>query len=113
MIPFGVVGAYFMMRRQWPDRKVLLSLLWGLPLAIGLAAIWYWPVTARHGWTFIDDFFIQHHFARYVSNKYLHPQPFYFYLPMILGLAFPWSAFLVAGAYRCASLEVARERPFK
>jgi 4-amino-4-deoxy-L-arabinose transferase-like glycosyltransferase len=96
VVPFGVVGAYFLMRRRWPDRRVFLSLLWGLPLAIAIAAVWYWPVTARHGWTFIDDFFIQHHFARFVSNKYHHPQPFWFYLPMMASLAFPWTALLIA-----------------
>jgi 4-amino-4-deoxy-L-arabinose transferase-like glycosyltransferase len=96
VIPFGVVGAYFLLRRTWPERRVMVSLLWGMPLALALAASWYWPVTSRHGWTFIDDFFIQHHFARYVSNKYHHPQPFYFYLPMMALLAFPWMAFLIA-----------------
>jgi 4-amino-4-deoxy-L-arabinose transferase-like glycosyltransferase len=48
-----------------------------------------------HGRTFIDEFFIQHHFARYVSNKYHHPQPIYFYLVVILLLALPWSPFLI------------------
>ena len=39
---------------------------------------------ARHGWTFIEQFIIQHHFARFVSNKYHHPGPFYFYLPVLV-----------------------------
>ncbi len=51
----------------------------------------------RHGQSFVDEFFVQHHFARYVSNKYHHPQPFWFYLPVTLGLALPWTAFLVGG----------------
>src|SRR4029078_1035209 len=42
-----------------------------------------------------DEFFIQHHFERYVSNKYHHPQPIYFYPAIILLLALPWSAFLI------------------
>ena len=50
---------------------------------------------ARHGWSFIDEFFIQHHFARYVSNKYHHPQPIYFYPAIILMLAVPWTPFLI------------------
>ena len=62
-----------------------------------MAATWYAPVIARHGWSFVDEFFVQHHFARYVSNKYQHPQPFYFYLPVMALLALPWTAFLVAG----------------
>ena len=95
VIPFGVIGVYYLLRRQWPARKVWLSLFWGLPLAAAVSALWYGPVIARHGWSFVDEFFIQHHFARYVSNKYHHPQPFYFYPAIILMLALPWTAFLV------------------
>lgn len=95
VIPFGVVGAYYLLRRLWPSRSVWLSLLWGVPIAVLVSAIWYGPVIAKHGWTFIDEFFIQHHFARYVSNKYHHPQPIYFYPVIILMLALPWSVHLI------------------
>ena len=96
VIPFGVVGVYYLLRRRWPERDVFLSLIWGVPLAIAVSAIWYGPVIARHGWTFVDEFFVQHHFARYVSNKYHHPQPIYFYPAIILLLALPWTPFLIA-----------------
>jgi 4-amino-4-deoxy-L-arabinose transferase-like glycosyltransferase len=95
VIPFGVLGLYFLLRRTWPARQVWFSSLWGVPLAIAVSAIWYGPVIARHGWPFIDEFFIQHHFARYVSNKYHHPQPIYFYPVVILLLALPWTPFLI------------------
>ena len=100
VIPFGVVGLYYVLRRTWPSRSVILSLFWGMPLALAVSAIWYGPVIARHGWTFIDEFFIQHHFARYVSNKYHHPQPIYFYLVIILMLALPWTPYLIAALAR-------------
>lgn len=102
VVPFGVIGLYYLLRRRWPEKRTIYSLLWGGPLAIAVAATWYVPVIARHGWTFIDQFFIQHHFARFVSNKFHHPQPFYFYLLVMLLLALPWTAFLIAelGALR-------------
>ena len=95
VVPFGVVGLYYLLRRAWPSRSVWLSLAWGVPLALLVAATWYGPVIARHGWTFIDEFFVQHHFARFVSNKYHHPQPFYFYPVIILMLALPWTVHLI------------------
>jgi 4-amino-4-deoxy-L-arabinose transferase-like glycosyltransferase len=100
VVPFGVVGVYYLLRRSWPARSVWLSLIWGVPLALAVSAIWYGPVIARNGWTFIDDFFIQHHFARYVSNKYHHPQPIYFYPVIILMLVLPWSVHLVSALAR-------------
>ena len=37
-------------------------------------------------------------FARYLSDKYHHPQPFYFYVPILLALALPWLP-LTIGAF--------------
>ena len=31
VIPFGVVGVYYLLRRRWPQRSVWLSLIWGVP----------------------------------------------------------------------------------
>ncbi len=97
VIPLGVVGAYFCFRRRLPRRSFCLSLFWGLPVAVLVAAVWYGPVIGRHGWPFVDQFFVQHQFARYVSNKYRHPAPVYFYLLILLPLALPWTAFVIEG----------------
>ncbi|HSP64511.1 MAG TPA: phospholipid carrier-dependent glycosyltransferase, partial [Pyrinomonadaceae bacterium] len=96
VIPFGVITCYFLLRREWPQRKLLVSLFWGVPLIVAVAAVWYGPMIARHGWTFVDQFIIQHHFARFATNKYHHPAPFYFYLPVLALLALPWTAQLLA-----------------
>jgi 4-amino-4-deoxy-L-arabinose transferase-like glycosyltransferase len=95
VIPFGVVFVYYVLRRKRPDWSVWLSVIWGVPLAIAVSAIWYGPVIAKHGWHFIDEFFLQHHFARYVSNKYHHPQPIWFYPVILLMLTLPWTPFFV------------------
>lgn len=95
ILPCGIITLFYLVRLRWPDRKMLLSLAWGIPFAVVVAATWYAPVIARHGWPFINEFFIQHHFARYFSNKYQHPQPFYYYLPIILMLSIPWTVFLI------------------
>ena len=96
VIPGAVLVGYYVLRRRWPGLS-RLGVMWGTLLALMLAGVWYGPVIARHGQAFVDEFFVQHHFARYVSNKYHHPQPFWFYLPVTLGLALPWTAFLVVG----------------
>jgi len=96
ILPFGIIAVTHMIRREWPKKTFLLSLLWGVPIALIVAASWYGPMMYRHGWTFIDQFIVQHHFARFLSNKYHHPQPFYFYLPVILLMVLPWAAGLIA-----------------
>jgi 4-amino-4-deoxy-L-arabinose transferase-like glycosyltransferase len=53
----------------------------------------------RHGYEFIDQFFIQHHFQRYTSNKYLHPQPFYFFFWVLPLMTIPWLPFFIASLW--------------
>jgi 4-amino-4-deoxy-L-arabinose transferase-like glycosyltransferase len=103
VIPFGVIAMYQLMRRAYLSRWFLRSLLWGIPLAWVVAAIWYGPVLARHGWPFIDEFIVQHHFARYFSNKYRHPGPVYFYVPVLIPLTLPWTVLVVDALSRISS----------
>ena len=100
VLPFGIIAAHLIICRAWPNKTFLLSLLWGFPVALIVASTWYGPMIYRHGWTFIDQFIIQHHFARFLSNKYHHPQPIYFYLPTIAWLCVPWTLLLVTGVVR-------------
>jgi 4-amino-4-deoxy-L-arabinose transferase-like glycosyltransferase len=97
VIPLGIVGAYYVFRRTPPKRNSTLSLFWGIPLALAVAAVWYAPVFWKHGWPFVDQFFVQHQFARYVSDKYRHPAPVYFYLLVLIPLSLPWTAFVIDG----------------
>lgn len=97
VIPFGVIGAYYTLRGKAPARALRLSILWGLPLSLALAAVWYGPMFWKHGALFFDEFIIKHHFARYATNKYHHPAAIYYYLEILPLLALPWSAFLVDG----------------
>jgi 4-amino-4-deoxy-L-arabinose transferase-like glycosyltransferase len=99
VIIFGVIGLYFVVRRAWPRREFMTSLIWGVPLLLAVAAGWYLPMIARHGWLFIDQFVIQHHFARFATNKYHHPAPVYFYIPVLIGIALPWTIVLGASLF--------------
>ena len=111
VVPFGVVGAYYILRAKWPSRTVLLSLLWGMPLAIVVAAIWYAPIISRHGWLFIDQFFIQQHFARFLTDKYHHSAPVYYYFLIFIPLTLPWSAFVIEGILKAAKRLWRRDDP--
>jgi 4-amino-4-deoxy-L-arabinose transferase-like glycosyltransferase len=100
VIPLGVVGVYYAFRRRLPQRNLILTLGWGIPLALAVAAVWYAPVIWKHGWPFIDQFFIQHHFARYITNRYRHPKPPYYYVLIFPLLFLPWTFFLIGGLLR-------------
>lgn len=100
VLPAAIIGLYLLLTGRL---KVVLKpklLLIGSLLFLATAAVWYAPVMARHGREFFNEFFIGHHFQRYLSNKYKHPQPFYFFPLVVLAGSFPWNIYFVAAVWR-------------
>lgn len=103
VLPGAIAGAYLVItgglgRALRRRRELLLGAL----VFVATAGVWYGPVIWRHGGGFIREFFVAHHFERYLTNKYRHPQPVYFFFVVALAGIFPWSAYLVAAAARAA-----------
>ncbi len=67
----------------------------GAIIALAVALPWFWLAFRENGYGFIATFFINHNIARFVSDIHHHSEPFYYYLPVTLGLFFPWSAWLL------------------
>ncbi len=88
----GLVAGVLLLPLIWFARKQWRDLAWAALAALLVAGPWYAAVTAANGWTFIDVFFVRHHFSRFASEELRHVQPFWFYLPVVLGLMFPWTA---------------------
>ena len=100
----GIFGAYLILTGQlsllrWRDCLI------GTTVFLAVAGAWYGPVTMRHGWPFIQEFFIRHHFERYTTNEFGHPQPFYFFLLIAIAGAVPWSFFLISAVARLFKLK--------
>lgn len=55
-----------------------------------IALPWYVLVTLRNGRDFIRVFFIEQQFSRLSSAALQHVQPWWFYVPILLLLLFPW-----------------------
>lgn len=102
VFPFAIVAFYHLLVWNAPTRKLIISVVWGTPLAAAIAGSWYLPMYMRHGYEFIDQFFIQHHFQRFTSNKYLHPQPFHFFFWVLPLMTIPWLPFFLAALWGVA-----------
>jgi len=100
VFPVAIIGLYFVFVRRWPGRDLVYSAFWGVPLLLIAASIWYVPMYLRHGYTFIDEFINQQHFQRFTSNKYQHPQPFYFFLWVLPLMTLPWMPFFLINVWR-------------
>lgn len=63
-----------------------------------VALPWYALCYARNGSAFTNDFFLKHHFSRFLNNALQHGQPWWYYLPVLAGALLPWTpALLPAG----------------
>ena len=96
LLPSAVIGLYALIAGRWRELLRPAWLLSSIAIFLATISLWYGPMLARHGWTFIDEFFIAHHFQRYLTNQYRHPQPFYFFFFVAAAGCFPWSFPLLA-----------------
>jgi 4-amino-4-deoxy-L-arabinose transferase-like glycosyltransferase len=99
-VPLAIIAPYLFLTRR---RKAVLRprlLVFGALIFLATAGAWYAPVIAQNGREFIDEFFVAHHFQRFFSNKYRHPQPFYFFPLVALAGSFPWLFYLASNAWR-------------
>jgi 4-amino-4-deoxy-L-arabinose transferase-like glycosyltransferase len=61
---------------------------------LATAVPWYALCAARNP-DFFRVFFIEHNFQRYLTPLFQHPQPFWFFGPVLLAAVFPWTALVV------------------
>ncbi len=97
VLPAAIIGLFLLLTR---NLGLLLKrpklLLVGAVIFFATSATWYAPMFLRHGQEFWQEFFVAHHFQRFLTNKFKHPQPFYFFTIVALLGCLPWSFVFVA-----------------
>ena len=79
------------------DRQCVWQTLWapGIVLFLVVGLPWYVLVQRRNP-DFFRFFILEHNLARFSTNVYHHPQPFWFYVPVFLLAVMPWTVWLIA-----------------
>jgi 4-amino-4-deoxy-L-arabinose transferase-like glycosyltransferase len=97
VLPGMVLFLWLVWERRW---MAMLRLLWlpGIALFLVIAAPWFALMQQRFD-GFTHYFFVVQHFQRYAQATFNNPQPFWFYVAVLLVLALPWTPWL-AGARR-------------
>ena len=88
-----VVGAYAVLRREGRIFVRSLSFI-GFLLFAAIVLPWYLAVQHKVP-QFFRVFFIEHNLERFGTNLYQHSQPFWYYIPVFLLAAMPWTLFAV------------------
>lgn len=86
----GLTGRMELAARFRPFTGVLVLLAVVLP--------WYGLCTLANGWGFVEEFLVRHNLERFFTDRYEHPQPFWFFPAVALIGFFPWSLQLIPSA---------------
>jgi 4-amino-4-deoxy-L-arabinose transferase-like glycosyltransferase len=102
----AVIVSFAAIEKSW---RIVRDSLW-LPgiltfLIVGLP--WYVLVQLRNP-QFFRVFLLEHNLARFGTNVFHHPEPFWYYLPVTLVGWIPWLVFAIAAAF--FAIRKARER---
>jgi len=92
LLPALIIGLFLMWQRRAGFLREM-QLGPGIVIFLAVAAPWYILISLKnrdYGWYF----FVHNNLMRFLSGRALHHQPFYYYIPALLGGFFPWSCFL-------------------
>jgi len=73
----------------------------GLVLFLAVALPWYVAVQLRNP-EFFRVFILQHNLARFSSDVFHHPEPFWYYVPVLLLALVPWTIILAEALWQVA-----------
>jgi 4-amino-4-deoxy-L-arabinose transferase-like glycosyltransferase len=98
VLPGAVFALYLLLRREL-RRIPSLMIPSGIVIVVAIVAPWCVALYLRHGWQPLADFIMGENIVRYAAGIGVQSErgPF-FYIPVLLSDAFPWSIFLFAAA---------------
>lgn len=104
VIPFAVILPYSLVTKTAKEIFKPLYLLPGIIIFLAIAVPWHLVMYKEYGFEFIKQYFLVHHFARFINSESIgRERPFYYFGPVFILGFFPWSfAFiaLIADGYR-------------
>ncbi len=99
LLPGMVIGLFLLIRGRLGFLKEM-SLGWGILVFLAVAAPWYVLMSIRND-DYLRYFVLKQNLGQFLSKaKANHPQPFYYYVPTLVGGMLPWSFFVPLALFR-------------
>lgn len=98
LLPVMIIGLFLIFKRQLRFFKHM-QVGWGVLILLAVAAPWYILITLKDP-DYVSYFFIEQNLANFFSKQVRHPEPIYFYIPVLMAGMFPWSTFLPFALFR-------------
>jgi 4-amino-4-deoxy-L-arabinose transferase-like glycosyltransferase len=91
----GIFAACLVARRPATLVRVTVLLTIAIIIAVAVAAPWYLAMEHAHP-GYLHYYFVERHLQGYLTATQRHGgRPFWYYVPIVLGGALPWTAYLV------------------
>ncbi len=93
VFPFGILIIWLIWTAQW--RKIF-RFFSPVGILIFIIAVSPWLILAqKENSDFLWFFFVREHFLRFTTKMHGKTEPFYFYLPILIGGVLPWAVYLI------------------
>lgn len=88
-----IILSFSALRREW---SLLRRTVWipGIILYLAMVLPWYIAVQRRNP-NFLRVFLLEHNLERFATNRYLHEQPIWYYIPIMLLALMPWTVIAI------------------
>jgi hypothetical protein len=93
-----IIGLFLLVKRQLRFLKHM-QIGWGLLILFAVAAPWYILISLKDP-EYAGYFFIKQNLGNFFSKEVRHPEPIYYYIPVLMGGMFPWSTMLPLAIFR-------------
>jgi len=98
LLPVMIIGLFLIFKRQLRFLKQM-QVGWGILILLAVAAPWYVLISLKDP-EYVGYFFIKQNLGNFFAREVRHPEPFYYYVPVLMGGMFPWSTFLPLALFR-------------
>lgn len=96
-IPFTVIFAYNFLTKTLKDMFKPVNILPGFIITLLVIIPWHAIMYAEYGSRFIKEYFLLHHFARFIDSANIGRQrPFWYFIPVFLMGFLPWTIVFLA-----------------
>jgi 4-amino-4-deoxy-L-arabinose transferase-like glycosyltransferase len=92
VFPGAIIFLYLLLAKRWRLLREM-RLATGILLFLLIAAPWFVLVSLRNP-EFARFFFIHEHFERFLTKVHGRYQPFWYFIPVLIGTMLPWSLFI-------------------
>lgn len=96
-LPASIIGLYLIVIKNLSFIRQM-KIGWGILIFLAIASPWYILISLKNP-DYVGYFFIKQNLGSFLSSDSRHPNPFYYYVPVLFGGFFPWSCFLPLALY--------------